>query len=135
MWWLLLRILLLAGVIPSTESVTFQATPQQLIILLLGGLLICGAVGAWVYFAPDESHQGSITALFWFTPLWPPTRFACAVWVFMGMLIMTGSMADIIESVATRQTLAEALVTLVLGLVLIGLNLVIYKMKREKSWL
>ena len=74
-----------------------------------------------------------MTALFWFTPLWPPRRFACAVWVFMGMLIMTGSIADIIESLVTHQTLSEPLVTFALGLLLIALNVVIYKTKRDKS--
>jgi hypothetical protein len=130
--WFVIRVLLFAGIIPSTPSVAFQASTTQLLTLLLGGLLIWGVAALWVYFAPDESIHGSMVDLFLFTPLWPPRRFACAIWVLIGTLIVTGSIADIVEGRATHRTLSEPLICLVLGLILIGLSVMIYSKKRHR---
>ncbi len=96
--WLYVRLLPVAFVLfcpaPATDSVA--------LIPILPALLFVTAMAVglffWITLGPDDSGRYSLRQLFLYASLLPLSRSTCAIWTYLGVLVLTMSASSLLWS-------------------------------------
>jgi hypothetical protein len=131
--WFIVRLCCLVGMIPAVPGSYSEIGATNALFLLLGGLAFSVVVGVWLYVSPDKSGEVTTADLIWFCPLWPLMHFKRALWILLGMMIVSGGTAECIENLANGKSLLGGVATSFVGIMLIATAFVIGRIKGHQG--